>query len=337
MQNLLLEDKMNVEDEFVLFTLRGQVYGIETRYIIEITKLLALQNPEKLPAEVVGILEYGSLFINVVDLKSILDLKTKKYTIDNQILIVTTEESIMGLVVDKVSDIVKIPIDSIQSPPYVSQNSYAKGLCTLDKQNIIILNLPSVEEKVKTSFENQDFSHKKTDLFPVDAGSQEILDTRSTQLQDKFQNEQLSIYDEGVKSITFKINNEMYCLDITKIRNFHRLKAISDITKIPYVPNFIAGLINIKGDFIAVIDLNDYLGQGKTEIKDGTIVIITEDGGHALGILADEIGQRIDVADELERSLPAEGKPEISNFVKDEVVYSFLSVEELFKSKKLHI
>ena len=337
MQNLLLEDKIEAESEFILFNLKEQIYAIESKYILEITKLLSLENPEKLPGEVVGILEYGSLFINVADLRSILDLEVRQYCADNQILIVTTEESLMGLVVDSVLDIVKIPLNSIQAPPYTTHNSYAGGLYTLDEKNVIILNLSSIEGRIKESFEKQDFSKSGKDLFPEDEFSKNILALRATQLRVRLKMEQLSIYSDSEKSITFKINENIYCLDITKIKNFYRPRADTEITKIPYAPDFIAGLLNIKGDFITVVDLADYLGQGKTKFCESTIVIIIEDGDYMLGILADEIGQRLDVTQELEKSALTESGSEIISFVKDETVYSFLCVEELFNSRRLHI
>lgn len=336
MQNLLLEDKIGAESEFVLFNLKKQFYAIESKYVLEITKLLSLENPEKLPGEVVGILEYGSLFINVADLKSILNLETQQYSVDNQILIVTTEESLMGLVIDSVLDIVKIPLNSIQAPPYTTQNSYTSGLCTFEDKNVIILDLSSIEEKIKNSFENKDSQGTGKNLFPEDESSKNILAVRATQLHKRLQMDQLSIYSDSEKSITFKINDEIYCLDIMKIRNFYRLREDTEITKIPYAPGFISGLLNIKGDFIAVVDLANYLNQGETKLSESTIVIIVEDSGYALGILADEIGQRVDITQELEKSTAAEGRPEIVSFVKDETIYSFLCTEELLKSRKLH-
>ncbi len=337
MQNLLIGDKNGTESEFALFDLKGQVYGVESKYILEITKLLNLENPEKLPVEIVGILEYGSLFINIVDLRSILDLEADQYTIDNQILIVTTEESIMGLVIDKVLDIVKISDSKIQPPPYLNQNSYTKGLCTLDDKNIIILNLASIENRIKSSFETQNFSTNKQELFPQDTKSKEILANRSLQLHKKFQTEQLSIYSDNEKGITFRIEQEIYCIDIAKIKNFYKLRVDSNITKVPNTPSFIIGLLNFKGDFIATIDLLDYLNQGKTKITESSIVIIIDAGDYMLGILADEIGQRMDITEELERSSNNfnERRPEIVSFVKDEIVYSILLVEELARSERL--
>ncbi len=336
MQNLLLEDKIGAESEFVLFNLKEQIYAIESKYVLEITKLLSLENPERLPREVVGILEYGSLFINVTDLRSILDLETQEYSTENQILIVTTEESLMGLVIDNVLDIVKIPLNSIQAPPYTTQNSYTSGICTFNERSVIILGLSSVEARIKESFEKQDFSKSGKSLFPEDDSSKNTLALRTTQLHKRLQMEQLSIYSDSEKSITFKINEETYCLDITKIKNFYRLRTNTKITKIPYAPEFIAGLLNIKGDFITVIDLANYLNQGKTELRESTIVIIVEDNDYMLGILADEIGQRVDIAQELEKNAINDGGSEIISFVKDETVYSFLCTEELFKSKKLY-
>lgn len=340
MQNLQITDKNSSEKEFVLFTLKEQTYGIESKSVLEISKLLNLESPEKLPPEVVGVLEYNSLFINVIDLKSVLNLEVEKYTTENQILIVTTEETIMGLVVDKVLDIKKIPQSKIQPPPYLNENSYTKGLCTLNEKNIVILNLNSVDNRTRNLFEAQNYEEPKESLFPTDYISRDILNERSIQLHKKLQNEQLSIYNDNEKSITFEIGDEIYCLDISQIKNFYRLKNSANITKVPCTPSFIVGLLNVKGDFVAVIDLREYLNYGKTYLNENSIVIILEAGDYKLGILADKIGQRLDITNELEnarRNINPENRPEIINFVKDEIVYSILLVEELLKNERLHI
>lgn len=341
MQNLQVIDEIrDVETDFVLFDLSEQTYAIELGSVVEIIKLLHLENPEKLPPEVIGVLKYSSYFINVVDLRNILDLAPERYTIENKIIIVATEETIMGLVIDSNLDIQKIPQSKIQPPPYQTENSYTRGLCTIDEKNIVILNLNSLENKVKGLFEKQDWGSNRENLFPDDPAALAILEERTCALHKRLQSEQLSIYEDNEKSITFEIGNEIFCLEISKIKAFYGLKSNTNITKVPCAPEFIIGLLNVKGDYIAVIDLSAYLNSGTTSITENSVVIILEAQDYKLGILVDKIGARMDILNEIEfgrKNASIETRPEIINFVKDDVVYSVLLIDELLKSDKLNM
>lgn len=340
MQNLTLNDKNNSKKEFILFKLQESTYAIESKSILEISKLVNVEKPEKLPNHVVGVLEYSSFFINVIDLKSVLGQEIEKYTINNQILIVSTGETILGLVIDKVVDIKKIKAKKIQIPPYANENSFTLGLCSFDEENVIILNLNSIENIVRNSFKVENYTKPMENLFPTDIESKEILNERNIQLMKKIQIEHLSPYDDNEESITFHIEEETYCLDISYVKSFFKFKSNTNITKVPCTPSFIVGLLNVKGDFITVIDLRDYLNFGKTKIKNHSIIIILEAGEYKLGIIVDKIGQRMDITEELEKARNSnhqEGRLEIINFVRDEVVYSILLIDEMLKSEKLHI
>lgn len=340
MQNLALGDKNNIEKEFILFKLQESTYAIESKSILEISKLVNVEKPEKLPNYVVGVLEYSSFFINIIDLKSVLGQEVEKYTINNQILIISTGETILGLVIDKVVDIKKIQVGKIQAPPYANETSFTLGLCNFDDENVIILNLNSIENIVRNSFKIENHTKPMENLFPTDVESRAILNERNIQLMKKIQIEQLSPYDDNEESITFHIEDEIYCLDISYVKSFFKFKSNTNITKIPCTPSFIVGLLNVKGDFITVIDLRNYLNFGKTEIKSHTIIIILEAGEYKLGLIVDKIGQRMDISEELEKARNSnhqEARAEIINFVRDEIVYSILLVDEMLKSEKLHI
>jgi len=221
MQNLRIIEK-NSEKEFILFNLKDKVYAIESKSTLEISKLVNLENPEKLPPHVVGVLEYNSFFISIVDLKSVLGLEVEKYTIDNQILIISTGESILGLVIDKVIDIVKIPGDKIQAAPYSNEFSFSAGLCNIDEKNIVILNLNSIENIIKDSLKTKKRANLVENLFPTDFESTEILNVRSSHLLEKLQPEHLATYSDNEQSITFKIEDENYCIDIGYIKSFYK-------------------------------------------------------------------------------------------------------------------
>lgn len=88
--------------------------------------------------------------------------------------------------------------------------------------------------------------------------------------------------------VTFKIEEEMYAIDVFKIRE---ILEVPDITKVPGMPPMIRGVINIRGAVVPVLDLKMKFGQDKTEETQDTAVIVTEitneDGVIQIGILVD--------------------------------------------------
>ncbi|MBC2713880.1 MAG: purine-binding chemotaxis protein CheW [Desulfobacteraceae bacterium] len=86
--------------------------------------------------------------------------------------------------------------------------------------------------------------------------------------------------------VEFRISHEIYALELKRIRIIHPLK---ELTFIPGTPDFIRGVINLRGEIISVVDLKvffDLPDQGFTNLSQ--VIILTSDEME-FGILADEI------------------------------------------------
>ena len=93
---------------------------------------------------------------------------------------------------------------------------------------------------------------------------------------------------ENNQFVTFKIEEELYAIDVFKVRE---ILEVPDITKVPGMPPMIRGVINIRGSVVPVLDLKMQFGQQKTEQTQDTAVIVTEitndEGIIQMGILVD--------------------------------------------------
>lgn len=89
---------------------------------------------------------------------------------------------------------------------------------------------------------------------------------------------------------TFKLDQEIYALDITQVRE---VLDFSEITKVPRMPEFMRGVINLRGGVVPVVDLRLKFGMTKTVKTVDTCVIIIdltiEDETTLLGVLADSV------------------------------------------------
>ncbi len=99
------------------------------------------------------------------------------------------------------------------------------------------------------------------------------------------------------KYMTFKLANEEYGLEILKVREIIRLM---NITRVPRAPEFINGVINLRGKVIPVVDLRLKFGMPGAEATDQTVIIVVQyamaDGDFTMGILVDEVLEVLSIA-----------------------------------------
>ncbi|MBF0152591.1 MAG: purine-binding chemotaxis protein CheW [Magnetococcales bacterium] len=92
--------------------------------------------------------------------------------------------------------------------------------------------------------------------------------------------------DEVLDVIEFSLNEEIYALELLCIREVYPLK---EITELPGVPPFVAGLVNVRGQILSVNDIRTFFDMPRTGSSDKSRIIILHSQSMELGILADAI------------------------------------------------
>jgi purine-binding chemotaxis protein CheW len=92
------------------------------------------------------------------------------------------------------------------------------------------------------------------------------------------------------KYITFLSNGQEFASDILMIRE---IRGWTDITPLPHVPDYVRGLINLRGSILPVIDLKARLGLGLTEATDKHVIIVAHNELRTTGILVDAVSDII--------------------------------------------
>lgn len=95
--------------------------------------------------------------------------------------------------------------------------------------------------------------------------------------------------------VIFKLSNEAYGIDISKIQEIIRLQ---EITHIPKVSHFIEGVINLRGNVIPVIDLRKRFDFEKVERDNSTRIIVVEVGEYVVGMIVDAVLEVVRVSNE---------------------------------------
>ena len=91
---------------------------------------------------------------------------------------------------------------------------------------------------------------------------------------------------EVVQFISFAIGDDQYGVDIMAVRE---IKGWSEITHLPNQPEYVRGVLNLRGVIVPIIDLRCRFGQGLTEAASTHIVIIVQIGSRPVGLLADRV------------------------------------------------
>ncbi len=101
---------------------------------------------------------------------------------------------------------------------------------------------------------------------------------------------------ETTQYLTFKLDDEVFALDITKVRE---VLDFTTVTKVPRTPEFMRGVINLRGSVVPVVDLRLKFGMTRTEKTVNTCIIIVEvavdDETTILGALADSVQEVMDL------------------------------------------
>ena len=86
--------------------------------------------------------------------------------------------------------------------------------------------------------------------------------------------------------INFAIGDDQYGVDIMAVRE---IKGWTEITHLPNQPDYVRGVLNLRGVIVPIIDLRCRFGQGLTEAGPTHIVIIVQLGARPVGLLADRV------------------------------------------------
>ena len=86
--------------------------------------------------------------------------------------------------------------------------------------------------------------------------------------------------------ISFAIGDDQYGVDIMSVRE---IKGWTDITPLPRQPQYVRGVLNLRGIIVPIVDLRCRFGQGLTQATSLHIVIIVHVGNKPIGLLADRV------------------------------------------------
>jgi purine-binding chemotaxis protein CheW len=93
---------------------------------------------------------------------------------------------------------------------------------------------------------------------------------------------------DSIQVVSFKLGSEEYGVDIGQVQEINRMVAV---TKVPRAPQFMEGVINLRGQLIPIIDLRTRFGMERAEHSKSTRIVVTEIGSKRIGMVVDSVSE----------------------------------------------
>ncbi|MGC9195929.1 MAG: chemotaxis protein CheW [Syntrophobacteraceae bacterium] len=141
--------------------------------------------------------------------------------------------------------------------------------------------------------------------------------------------------------LTFKLDEEVFALDISKVRE---VLDFTTVARVPRTPDFMLGVINLRGSVVPVVDMRLKFGMTKTERSVNTCIIIVEieidQETTILGALVDSVQEVLDLDPEQIEPAPRIGTRLDTRFIKgmgkrDNDFIIILDIDKIFSAEEV--
>lgn len=270
MQNSASTESID-EEQLVSFLLDKEEYAIGIMKVKEIIRTPQIVKVPNCEAYIEGVVSIRNNLLPIINLRTYFGMEHLDINDYTRILVVDMGNFTAGIMVDKVSEVLRVPKNLIQPPPKFSTQSgeQLKGVARLDNGKRMILMLePS---KLISADEISGISG-------TDEAYEQEADDKSIARQ---------LLDEE-QLVTFQIDSVEYGVKIVNVQEINRM---TEVTKIPRAPYYIEGIVNLRGNVIPALNLRRLFKLPEKQVTDATRIIIIDLDGKRTGIVVDSVSE----------------------------------------------
>ncbi len=136
------------ELQLVVFSIGSEEFGVEIMNVQEIIRMTSITRIPQAPDYIKGIINLRGRIIVVINLNVVLGMQSKEQDENTRIVVASIGDTVMGFVVDAVSEVIRLPEKSVEpAPPVIADKlgtEYVMGVGKLDNRLLILLNLAKV-------------------------------------------------------------------------------------------------------------------------------------------------------------------------------------------------
>ena len=136
--------------QLVSFKLGNEEFGVDILQVQEIIRMQNITRVPNAPHFVEGVINLRGRVIPIIDLRKRFDLGDHERDKNTRIMVVKIDNIVVGLIVDEVSEVLRIPADTVEPPPPIVagiESDFIKGVGKLEGRLLILLDLNKILSK----------------------------------------------------------------------------------------------------------------------------------------------------------------------------------------------
>jgi len=121
-----------------------------------------------------------------------------------------------------------------------------------------------------------------------------------------------SVEDPILQYVTFQLDHETYGINVMQIQEVLRY---TEIAPVPGAPDYVLGIINLRGNVVTVIDTRKRFGLIEAELSDNSRIVVIEVDNQVVGVLVDSVAEVVYLKQSEMETAPNVGNEESAKFI----------------------
>lgn len=270
--------------QFVGFSLGDELYGIKIDHVKEVLNYTQITKIPLMSQNFNGIINIRGTIIPVIDMNYRFYQNNSEIIKTSRIIITQVEDEneqtvLVGILVDKIYNVIDIDTDEIKSSPDFGANirpTFIENIGKYNNQFVVLLNLNEALNIEELS--TQDISEIDLNMaMPTDS-----KDVETTTEQDELEEE----ITESNTYISFYIGDEIYATEMTNVKE---ILAVPEIRPLPNTMPFMKGIINLRSNMVPILDMRLRCNLEERSYDKQSSILIINIQEKLVGLIVDRV------------------------------------------------
>jgi purine-binding chemotaxis protein CheW len=264
--------------ELVSFAVEGQEYALPIDQVQEIVQ--APESVSHVPnavGQVLGVIDLRGRLLPVVSMRRVFGLPVTPLEPQNRIVVVSLKDGVVGVVMDTVREVLRVPHQLVAPLPGVvagdGRKTEVESVVRLEdgKRLVSVLSVNRMFDSPEVRDEIAEYREEE----------QEMAGERTGEADDGRGDEELFV--------VFRLDDEEYAVDVDTVQEIIRVP--ESLIRVPKSFAFVEGLVNLRGTVLPVVDLRTRLGLVRTERDERQRIVVLIIGGVRTGFVVDSVAE----------------------------------------------
>ncbi len=139
------DTQVDMEVQLVVFNINAEEFGLEIKNVQEIIRMPDITVIPEVPQYIKGIINLRGRIVVVISLHALMGMQVGENDANTRIIVADVGKTVMGFIVDSVSEVIRLPIKNIEPAPSIVTNKrgteYFRGIGKIDGRLLVLLNL----------------------------------------------------------------------------------------------------------------------------------------------------------------------------------------------------